>query len=69
MIAEKRRRPAPNGNGTLLGVRLRPDTLERLDNWIVRQDQELSRPEAIRQLVKIALFIELSAEEDGASPN
>lgn len=56
VITQKRRGPAPTGKGVLLGVRLQPDALARLDNWVIRQDEPLpSRPEAIRRLVELGL--------------
>jgi hypothetical protein len=55
LITRKRRGPAPTGKGTLLGVRLQPGSLERLDAWIARQEDEPTRPEAIRRLVEQAL--------------
>jgi hypothetical protein len=53
VITKKRRGPAPTGKGTLIGVRLQPPELKALDKWIA--DDDLSRPEAIRQLVEAAL--------------
>jgi hypothetical protein len=43
------------GKGTLIGVRLLDDPLTKLDEWIARQKEEMSRPEAIRRLVEIGL--------------
>jgi hypothetical protein len=53
VITKKRRGPPPTGKGTLIGVRLQPAQLKALDKWIMGDD--LSRPEAIRQLVEHAL--------------
>jgi hypothetical protein len=39
----------------LTGVRLPPDEAAAVDNWIAGQKEPLSRPEAIRRLLKIAL--------------
>ena len=36
-------------------VRLHPDDMGRLDAWIARQREPLSRPEAIRRLVEAGL--------------
>ncbi len=36
-------------------VRLQPAPLGLLDKWIKTQDDKLSRPEAIRRLVELAL--------------
>lgn len=55
VIAQKRRGPKPTGKGQLLGVRLQPPMLKKLDAWIDSQSEDVSRPEAIRQLVMKAL--------------
>lgn len=57
MLSRKKKRgPAPTGKGTLVGVRLQPADLSRLDNWIEsRNGEPLSRPEAIRRLLHEAL--------------
>lgn len=51
---KKQRGPKPTGKGTLIGVRLQPDLLTQVDAWSAKQTIE-SRPEAIRQLIIIAL--------------
>jgi hypothetical protein len=38
-----------------VGVRLPPDELAAVDDWLSRESELLSRPEAIRRLIKIAL--------------
>ncbi len=44
------------GKGILIQVRLQPPDLELIDRWIAAQpDPKPTRPEAIRQLVAIAL--------------
>lgn len=44
----KRGRP-PTGTGTLIGVRLQPDQLDKVDDWIDRQPApKPTRPEALR---------------------
>ena len=55
VITKKRRGPAPTGKGTLIGVRLQPDQLAKVDEWRERQDDTPTRPEAIRRLVEKAL--------------
>jgi hypothetical protein len=57
VITKKRRgRPVTTGKGTLIGVRLLDEPLAALDGWIARQkDSDLTRPEAIRQLVDLGL--------------
>jgi len=38
-----------------IGVRLPSDELAAVDGWLSAQKESLSRPEAIRRLIKIAL--------------
>jgi hypothetical protein len=57
VITQKRRGPAPTGKGTLVGVRLQPDALARLDDWIARQADEPTRPEAVRRLMETGLEV------------
>jgi hypothetical protein len=53
---KKRRGPAPTGKGTPVQVRVQPDLLALIDQWIEgRPDPKPSRPEAIRRLVEKAL--------------
>ncbi|KRQ03494.1 hypothetical protein [Bradyrhizobium manausense] len=51
----KKRGPAPTGKGTQIQVRLQPDDLTAVDDWIVKQETAPSRPEAIRTLMRQAL--------------
>jgi hypothetical protein len=44
----------PTGKGTMIGVRLPPESLERIDRWRGEQADKPSRPEAIRRLVSEA---------------
>jgi Arc/MetJ-type ribon-helix-helix transcriptional regulator len=44
----------PEQTGTLIGVRLQPDQLQRLDDWIESDGGRFSRPEAIRRLLEHA---------------
>ena len=55
MITKKRRGPPPTGKGTLIGVRMQPDDLASLDSWITSDGRGLTRPQAIRALVEMAL--------------
>ena len=57
VITWKKLGPAPTGKGTLVGVRLQPAELNALDAWIERQREEISRPEAVRQLLRKSLTI------------
>jgi len=43
------------GIGTFVGVRLQPDQLAAIDEFIAAQPQPMSRPEAIRKLVSMGL--------------
>lgn len=50
------RRKRPPQAGELIGVRLQPDALARLDAWIAAQpDPKPSRPEALRRLAELGL--------------
>lgn len=47
------------GKGQQIGVRLLPDTLQPLDEWIEDQPEpKPSRPEAIRRLTRKALGLD-----------
>jgi hypothetical protein len=52
-------RPVTTGAGTPLVVRMHTDEIKRLDDWI--DESKISRPEAIRQLVKWALGAQRSS--------
>jgi hypothetical protein len=55
VITQKRRGPAPTGKGTLIGVRLQPDDLNKIDAYIAKQPDAPSRPEALRRVPNSAL--------------
>jgi hypothetical protein len=56
---KKRGRPVTTGKGQQIGVRLLPDTMEPLDEWIAKQpDPPPTRAEAIRRLVRKALGLD-----------
>ena len=55
IMISKKRGPKATGWGTPVLVRLQPADLSALDTWISRQEAPLSRPEAIRVLVRQAL--------------
>jgi hypothetical protein len=57
VISQKKRGPPPTGKGTPILVRVQPALLANLDAWITTQKISLSRPEAIRQLIEVALAI------------
>ena len=49
--------------GTMIGVRLQPDQLARLDAWIASQpDPKPTRPEAIRRAMEAVIQIGLRLE-------
>jgi hypothetical protein len=52
---KKKRAGRPRVGATLIGVRVPPAGLAKLDSWIKENAPDLSRPEAIRRLVEIGL--------------
>ena len=56
VIKKVRGRPA-TGQGTLIGVRLRPSHLKAIDAWIAKQSMPVTRPEAIRGMIDAMLHI------------
>jgi hypothetical protein len=71
VLPKKRRGPTPTGKGTQIGVRLQPLLLNRLDEWIERQEPRPTRPQAIRSLLAERLFDTRSQgrERDGDERN
>jgi hypothetical protein len=55
LITQKRRGPKPTGVGVLIGVRLHPEQIAAIDQWIAEQFTAYTRPEAIRALVDLGL--------------
>jgi hypothetical protein len=55
VITQKKRGPPATGKGELIGVRIQPQLMQRLDRWIVDHKPRPSRPEAIRRLLERAL--------------
>lgn len=56
VIPQKKRGPPATGKGEPVVVRMHPPQLRALDAWIAQQAQPFpSRPEAVRQLIKIGL--------------
>ena len=49
---KKRGRPVTTGKGEPITVRLQPDDLELLDLWIAGNDPKMSRPEALRRMLR-----------------
>jgi hypothetical protein len=63
----KRKRGRPSGSrttfiGPAIGLRLYPDQETQVNDWIARQDDNPSRPEAIRRLVQLGLGAEAPAK-------
>ena len=56
-VRKKKRARRPTGKGTPIGLRLEPATLARVDRWAASQQDDPSRPEAIRRLVELGLGI------------
>jgi hypothetical protein len=56
-VRKKKRAAPPAGKGKPIGLRLAPATLARVDRWAASQQDDPSRPEAIRRLVELALGI------------
>lgn len=54
MLAKKRGRPA-TGRGQTIGVRMKPDTLAKIDEWRATRDPVPSRPEVIREMVEAVI--------------
>jgi hypothetical protein len=50
----KQGRPKTKGPEFSINVRLQGDQLEHLDNWIAKQHEHRSRPEAIREILQRA---------------
>jgi hypothetical protein len=55
---KKRGRPKTTGRGMLVGVRLHPPDLARLDEWAKLQEDQPSRPKALWRLAERALGAE-----------
>jgi hypothetical protein len=53
--ARKSLRGRPRIDATPVNTRFPPEELDALDAWISLQEGEVSRPEAVRRLVKTAL--------------
>jgi hypothetical protein len=58
-----RGRPKTTGKGDLVGVRLQPSVIEKIDCWIARQPSpKPTRPEAIRRMVDSFLNVMANRE-------
>jgi len=56
-IPKQRGRPSQGGRKHGLMLRLSPEALDRLDDWIGRQKDEPTRPEAVRRLMECGLDV------------
>lgn len=50
------KRKRPEQTGTLVGVRLQPDQLQKLDDWIAATGDPITRPEALRRILDATLI-------------
>ncbi|MBY0382783.1 MAG: hypothetical protein K2W78_12800 [Xanthobacteraceae bacterium] len=57
VISQKKRGPAPTGKGEPQLVRMHDEQLAKVDLWREKQEDEPSRPEAIRRLVDLGLRV------------
>jgi hypothetical protein len=48
-------RPVTTGTGKLIGLRILPPLLKRIDAWIAKESDKPSRPEAMRRLIERGL--------------
>ncbi len=55
VIKKSRGRPKTTGIGTLVGVRFHESELRAIDGWLKKQPGNLTRPQAVRQLVELGL--------------
>jgi hypothetical protein len=62
-IKKKRGRPRTTGSGVQIGVRWQGADLTAIDEWRRKQEDRLSRADAIRQLVKQALAHSLDIKQ------
>jgi hypothetical protein len=51
LAQKKKRESAPTGINSMIGVRMPPDELARLDAYIADQPEPVSRPTAIRNIL------------------
>lgn len=55
--SQKRRGRPATGRGQTIGVRVHDDLLEKLDQSIVKYNQNITRPEALRKYASIMLML------------
>ena len=51
MVSQKKRGPAATGKGTPVMVRLQPDMLAGVDQFVA-EHEDISRPEAVRLIIR-----------------
>jgi hypothetical protein len=64
-VNKKVGRPRTTGPGELIGVRLQPPDLAKVDSWAAQQEDEPSRPEAIRRLIERGLEAPAPRKQSG----
>ena len=62
-IEKKRGRGRPSTDSTPLLVRLLPMDIEELDAWIARQAEPMTRPQAIRHVLREWLAVQKSGRK------
>ncbi len=60
---KKRGRPATTGRGLQIGMRWQDPDLEMIDDWIEKQKEPFTRPEAIRRLVELGLTVKTKSKQ------
>ena len=50
-VKKRRYGPLPTGKGLQVQVRLQPEMVAIVDQWIAAQSKPMSRPEAIRKML------------------
>ena len=64
----KTRKHRPETTGELIGVRLQPEAVRRIDQFRAQQADVPSRPEAIRRLIDLGLALNPSARASDPGP-
>jgi hypothetical protein len=64
----KTRKPRPKTTGELIGVRVQPNLLEKLDGWRRIQGDLPGRAEAIRRLVELGLLAKDGGDKPAREP-
>jgi hypothetical protein len=65
MVTKKKRGPPPTGQGLQIGERWHPPELAAIDRWIASSGEQMTRGQAIRRLVELALKAETPAKSAG----